>query len=343
MKPIQIVGGGLAGLSLGIALRQGGAPVAITEAGSYPRHRVCGEFISGQGRAVLRQLGLEEKLRARGAREAVTAAFYGARTDMPPRPLPEPALCLSRFDLDQCLADEFRQLGGVLTENTRWREPWGDGIVRATGRSPAKSTAGWRWFGLKVHARGVPLAADLEMHLQPDGYVGLCRLDAQTVNVCGLFRTRAAIPHLARNWRQWLEGPANSILRRRLADAQYDESSFCSTAGLNLAAQRAADHAECRIGDAITMISPMTGNGMSMAFEAAGLAAKQLFDYSAGRLAWPEAAARTARAIDVQFRRRLAWGARLQNAAFRPRWGEALLRLAGRSPFLWRHMFQRTR
>ena len=53
MKPITIVGGGLAGLTLGIGLRQRGVPVTIWEAGRYPRHRVCGEFISGNGQAVL--------------------------------------------------------------------------------------------------------------------------------------------------------------------------------------------------------------------------------------------------------------------------------------------------
>jgi len=47
MKSITIVGGGLAGLTLGIGLRQRGVPAALWEAGHYPRHRVCGVFICG--------------------------------------------------------------------------------------------------------------------------------------------------------------------------------------------------------------------------------------------------------------------------------------------------------
>ena len=58
MKPITIAGGGLAGLAAGIALRQRGVPVELHEAASYPRHRVCGEFISGLSETTVETLGL---------------------------------------------------------------------------------------------------------------------------------------------------------------------------------------------------------------------------------------------------------------------------------------------
>ena len=57
---ITIVGGGLAGLSLGIALRRRGVPVNLHEAGVYPRHRVCGEFISGVSQCTFDSLGIED-------------------------------------------------------------------------------------------------------------------------------------------------------------------------------------------------------------------------------------------------------------------------------------------
>ena len=84
LKPITIVGGGLAGLTLGIRLRQQDVPVRILEAGTYPRHRVCGEFISGRGQQVLARLGLREALENAGAGLAKTTKFFFGPAARPP-------------------------------------------------------------------------------------------------------------------------------------------------------------------------------------------------------------------------------------------------------------------
>jgi hypothetical protein len=192
LRPITIIGGGLAGLTLGIGLRREGIPVTIREAGHYPRHRVCGEFISGRGQETLARLGLRDELIKAGAIAATTAMFLSGNAKSPARPLAKPALCLSRFVLDALLGNVFRELGGDLHEKERWREnTFGEGMVRANGRRAHPTDDGWHWYGLKVHARNLPLEADLEMHIVRNGYVGLTRLPNNEVDVCGLFRRMA--------------------------------------------------------------------------------------------------------------------------------------------------------
>lgn len=343
-KPITIVGGGLAGLTLGIGLRQRGVPVTVWEAGQYPRHRVCGEFISGRGQVTLARLGLLEPLQRAGAIQARTAAFFSPRIGAPARPLAEPAISISRHTLDDFLAREFRKLGGELREHERWRgEMSGEGIVRASGRRMEPVVNGWRWFGLKVHARNVDLTADLEMHLSPSGYVGMSRLKDGEVNICGLFR-RSATGDGALHWQETLRGAAGSLRHQRLANADFAEESFCSVAGLSLAPHRASAVDECCVGDTITMTPPVTGNGMSMAFESAELAAEPLAAYSDGQEKWETAKQAIARRCDDAFSRRLAWAAWLQRLMFAPRpVQDTLVFLLPRWRWAWRLLINRTR
>ena len=343
-RSVTIVGGGLAGLTLGIGLRQRGVPVAVCEAGRYPRHRVCGEFISGRGRASLSRLGLLGGLESAGACSAGSAAFFAANTTVAARQLPEAALCVSRFVLDEWLAREFQRLGGELRTGERWSGEFGPGIVRASGRRVEPvAKDGWRLFGLKVHARGIALDADLEMHFVPSGYVGLCRLADGEVNICGLFRNAGTVPDLALRWRDWLAGTPESVLHARLAGAQFDEASFCSVAGLSLPPERATQRPECCVGDALTMIPPVTGNGMSMAFESAELAIEPLAKFSRGELTWTQAQSEIARSCDRRFTPRLRWAAWLQGALFQPAARSMLLFVAGRSAWFWRLIFEQTR
>jgi flavin-dependent dehydrogenase len=342
-KPITIVGGGLAGLTLGIGLRQKGVPVIVWEAGHYPRHRVCGELISGRGQEVLARLGLLGFF-VHGSTHARTAAFFLGPAASPVRSLPAPALCLSRFTMDALLAEHLQRLGGELREHARWRgDDFGQGVVRATGRRSRPSENGQRWFALKVHARNVRLAADLEMHSSQLGYVGFCRLREGEVNICGLFRRAAVLHDSPQPATNLLRGQPGTPLWERLEGAAFEQGSFCAVAGLSLRPERAASHPECCVGDAITMIPPVTGNGMSMAFEAAELAIEPLAAYARGESTWSEAREAVGAACDRAFARRLAWARWLQWMMFAPllhRWPGSLTL---HSDLLWRLMFARTR
>lgn len=344
MRAITIIGGGLAGLTLGIGLRQRGVPVTVWEAGRIPRHRVCGEFINGRGLEALGRHGLPDILMKAGARPATTAAFFLENWSLPVRTLPRPAFCLSRFKLDGVLAEAFCKAGGVLRCETRIPErEYAEGVVRATGRRARAAEHGWRWFGVKAHVVGISLVADLEMHFLNSGYVGLCRISENEVNVCGLFRRRNGDNEERREPADRLRGKPGSLLDQRLSIARWNHASFCTVGGLSLRPRRAAELREFCVGDALTMIAPVTGNGMSMAFESAGLAVGPLTAYALGDSAWSDAQKNHAVQCDASFGRRLRWSTLLQRALFFPAVRQFILPAVLRSESSWRFLFNVTR
>lgn len=343
MKPITIIGGGLAGLTLGLALRRQGVPVTVHEAGQYPRHRVCGEFMSGRGIAILHELGLTEKLQAAGAREARTVKFFAGRTATPVMDLPATALCLSRYRLDELLAQTFLEIGGDLRTGSRYTDDFGAGIVRATGRQVHGEVSGWRWLGLKAHARGLELAADLEMHLLPNAYIGLCRVEEDRVNVCGLFRTKEAVANLKNDWPAVLTGGINSALTSKLSNITFATETFSSIAGLPIKPFQNGDSGVFSVGDSVAMIPPVTGNGMSLAIESAWSASVVLGDYGAGRRAWAEVQTIGRQEYNQRYGRRLRWAGWLQRGILHPIVRSLLVHSGPVLPALFRFGFGVTR
>jgi 2-polyprenyl-6-methoxyphenol hydroxylase-like FAD-dependent oxidoreductase len=117
LRTVEIIGGGLAGLSLGLGLRARGIPVRLIEAGSYPRHRVCGEFITGLDEETSSRLQLDDLLQP--ARPARSVSWYEPGQSAMHHRLTQPARCLSRFHLDAKMAEAFTASGGKLHTQQR--------------------------------------------------------------------------------------------------------------------------------------------------------------------------------------------------------------------------------
>lgn len=168
-------------------------------------------------------------------------------------------------------------------------------------------------------------------------------MEENRTNVCGLFRTREPVPELARDWRHWLAGASGSALATRLHGVRWDEASFSAVSALALAPRRAAEQEGVRVGDALTMIPPLTGNGMSMAVEGAWGAAEPLAAWSSGDLDWPNCCQRVARNLDRSFSARLRWARHLQQSILHPLGQPLLWHLSSVFPSLPQLLFHQTR
>ncbi|MEO6995261.1 MAG: NAD(P)-binding protein [Lacunisphaera sp.] len=324
MRPIEIIGGGLSGLSLGLALRRAGVTVSIFENGTYPRHRVCGEFITGLATSTIETLGLAPLLSDALSHDEM-AWFNGS--DAPRfHHLPSPALGLSRFALDARLAAAFTSAGGNLKTGTRITDfAPRTGRIVATGRRPGKSP----WLGLKIHVHGLSLLRPLEFHLGDHAYVGLAQVEEGAVNVCGLFKRRRLSAHGADLIGAYLAATGLTELAEKFRSAKVDIDSFCSVAAVDF------DRCVPRqtgvvIGDHCAMTPPFTGNGMAMAFQSAEIALAPLITYAHGETEWDETCATIHRAQARLFRLRLASAHLVHPYLLRPsrqRWLAALDRV----------------
>lgn len=317
-RPIEIVGGGLSGLSLGLALRRAGVPVTLHEAGAYPRHRVCGEFISGLDPDTRRTLRLDPFLG--DVRYHQEVAWFRDGASFHRHTLPAPALAVSRHALDERLASAFVAAGGELRTHSRvLPDTAPPGRVYAQGRRASSDS---NWLGLKVHARGLGLAAPLELHLGNQAYVGLCAVDHDTVNVCGLFRRRPGL-ELDRSTAlpTYLRASGLVDLADRLGSVELDPDSHCAVSALAFGPSPNSGFAngeKLALGDAHAFVPPFTGNGMAMAFQSAALALDPLLKWARHESDWSAAVAAVREKLRARFRLRLAGSAFLHRALLQP-------------------------
>jgi len=302
LREITIVGGGLAGLSLGVCLRKQGIPVRLLESGGYPRHKVCGEFIAGVAEETLEYLGIESLLI--DAKRHDQMSWWMGDGCVLSEQTPSVALGISRYLLDQRLADEFVRLGGKLElkSSVSLEDARVAGYVWAAGKGRSKEPSR-KWIGLKIHALDVPseelegLAMYSGQNGQKHGYLGLCPVEDGRVNCCGLFEVQSEISpsQASGKWgcnkvamlMSYAEACGMTALLDWLKAHDFDDASFSAIAGFGMGAQ-AIDHPFC-IGDAAYLIPPFTGNGMSMALESSAIAAEALGHYAREECGWDEA------------------------------------------------------
>jgi flavin-dependent dehydrogenase len=111
MYDLIVIGGGPAGTSAAITCARSGVRVLMLERGRFPRHKVCGEFVSAESLDLLADLLapwdkrlLADAVRISGARVFLDGRVIEAVVD-------PPAASISRLSLDAALWDSAEQSG----------------------------------------------------------------------------------------------------------------------------------------------------------------------------------------------------------------------------------------
>ena len=292
---VLILGGGVAGCAASIALARKGRSVTLIEREPTPRHKVCGEFLSGEALEDLHALGIDvaslgavpiDYVRLAAARRAAEA------------PLPFPAASLTRKALDTALIAEAIA-AGVRVERGRsvqaldrtasdaWQATLDDGTTReaptvflATGkhdlRGHTRPEDPERWVAFKMyfrlaHAQAAELARASELMLYPGGYGGIQPVEGGIANLCWVVQQR----YLARAGNRWENFLAKMQqdcphLAMRLAGAEPLLAKPIAITHIPYGyIRRTTENGLYCIGDQAAVIPSFTGDGISIALHTA--------------------------------------------------------------------------
>ena len=302
MYDLAVIGGGPAGTSAAITASRAGARVALLERGRFPRHKVCGEFVSAESLELLRQLLDPEPALLLNAIRISEARIYLdgriLRTSIVPA-----AASVARFDLDQALWNAAVQAGAVAHEQTTVETIEGQGpflvrtaagevetkaIINATGRwsnlnsTPAPNGKNSvKWLGLKGHFAEISPADTVDLYFFDGGYCGISRVEmanddagSRRVNACAMVRADVAstLPEV------FSLHPA--LMERSRGWEPLTEP--VSTFPLFFRTPQPANGNIVYAGDTAGFVDPFVGDGISLALRSGALAAETLMTFIRG-------------------------------------------------------------
>lgn len=287
---IIVVGGGIAGASLAIALGRAGQTVELFDAQTFPRDKPCGEGLMPAGVSALRRLGVVDG--------ADGAAFHGVRYHVGSRvaagrfpPSVEHGDCgrgQRRLVLDRCVfaraaatpgvtARQGVTVDGPLVEGDRVTGVRVDGravraslVVAADGAHsrfrhrlglnvpvPRSRIGARRHY--KLAGRSAPPWVDIFLGPSHEFYV--TPLPGEEVLVALLAEAEAVQPPIETLFDRWRQQPR--VLRDLLEGAEPISPLLATP--LAATARRGVAPGVVLLGDAAGFIDPITGGGMAQA------------------------------------------------------------------------------
>lgn len=298
-----VMGGGPGGTSAAITAAREGWRVLLLERGRFPRHKVCGEFVSTESLALLTWLlgdSHPDLLRRSLPLSESRLLLDGRTVRVPVNP---PAASIARYDLDLALWNAAERVGVTTLQETTVQRIEGENPFRVAtsagefcGRSVVNATGRWsnlklegsdfngsRWLGLKAHFHGA-MEPSVDLYFFDNGYCGVQPVsgpDGETlINVCALVRPSAA-------------ATLEQVLR---SHPQLDSTSrswtpafpAVSTFPVILRNPRPVSGSVLNAGDAAGFADPFVGDGISLALRGGNLASRRLSPFLRGECALHE-------------------------------------------------------
>ena len=336
---VIIIGGGLAGLAASIQLKNAGFTVALFEKEQYPFNKVCGEYISLESWAFIESLGLHlTPLQLPIINKLLVTAPNGAALQ---QALPLGGFGISRFLLDESLKNIAVQIGVQLFENCKvasatfsnnqftvkanaifytsiiclgsfgkksnldvtWRRPF---ILN-------KNNALNNYIGVKYHIQTNQAVDTIALHNFKDGYCGVSKIEKNKYCLCYL--TNAA--NLKNNDNSILKMEKNVLyknpyLKNILTNCVHLFAQPITISQISFSKKNNVQQHILLMGDAAGMITPLCGNGMSMALHSSKIAALLVISFLQQKIDRPTLEKQYATIWQANFGKRLWYGRLIQ-------------------------------
>ncbi|MBC7874542.1 MAG: NAD(P)/FAD-dependent oxidoreductase [Ferruginibacter sp.] len=368
-----IVGGGLAGLALSIQLARLGHRIVLFEKEQYPFHKVCGEYISLEAWDFLTDLGVDlDRMKVPIITRLQVSSPNGKLLQ---HDLPLGGFGISRYKLDHTLAQLALKAGVVLKENTKVndvvfnenefiidtaQQTFRAKLVCGTYGKRSNIDIKWKrpftaaksklnnFIGVKYHIRGDYPANTIALHNFKNGYCGIVKIEDDKYNLCYL--TTAANLQKSNGDIRLMEQTIlsqNPYLKKIFTGSTMLSEAPLTISQISFDRKSQVENHVLMIGDAAGMITPLCGNGMSMALHGSKLVSGPIHKFLQGQTTREKMETRYSFQWQRQFARRLRTGRRIQRLFGRkwlsnmfipllkpfPRLVDSLIRMTHGKPF----------
>ncbi|CAM3119544.1 NAD(P)/FAD-dependent oxidoreductase [Paenibacillus taichungensis] len=340
-----VIGAGIAGSTCALQLARQGHRTLLLDRQEFPRHKTCGEFMSPETTEMLDYLGInlsEQKIKPSTLDHAKIIMPQGGEIVAP---LPGLAYGISRYELDRILHEQATAAGvEIVTRATITNIQQLDDysyeveakqgnerihysaktVIGAHGSkklrgmtSPAELRDKTAYVGVKSHYRGITIPQRVELYFCKGGYVGISPIEEGIANVAALL-TLDTVRGSGKSVEDILQSASltNERLAARLAEGRPVQGTQVSIAPLHLSNVPEPWSQYPHIGDAMLMIPPLCGDGMSIALRSSLLCAEWTDRYLQRKISFAQWQHEYSKEANLDFSRLLRRARRIQKLAF---------------------------